>query len=113
MSIFDDPKIDCHNHVFDPARFPYQADTFYRPAGQEIATAHQFRQVMAAYGVRHALAVGPNSGYGTDNRCLIDAIAAGGGPLQGVAVVARDALTAEIAPPQSHGMICISLKSHS
>ncbi len=108
MSIFDDPKIDCHNHVFDPARFPYQADTFYRPAGQEIATAHQFRQVMAAYGVRHALAVGPNSGYGTDNRCLIDAIAAGGGRLKGVAVVARDASTAELASLKSQGIIGIA-----
>ena len=59
MSIFDEPKIDCHNHVFDPARFPYRADTPYRPAGQELATARQFREVMDAYGVCHALLVGP------------------------------------------------------
>jgi hypothetical protein len=25
LSIYDEPKIDCHNHVFDPARFPYAA----------------------------------------------------------------------------------------
>jgi hypothetical protein len=24
--------IDCHVHVFDPAHFPYAADTFYAPA---------------------------------------------------------------------------------
>jgi hypothetical protein len=68
MSIFDEPKIDCHNHVFDPAAFPYRPDTAYRPAGQEIGTALQFRHVMDCYGVRNALAVGPNSGYGTDSR---------------------------------------------
>ena len=75
MNIYDEPKIDCHNHVIDPARFPYAADTAYRPAGQEIGSAPYFMHVLDAYGVRHALLVGPNSGYGTDNRCLLDAIA--------------------------------------
>ena len=22
MNIYDEPKIDCHNHILDPARFP-------------------------------------------------------------------------------------------
>ena len=90
MSIFDEPKIDCHCHVFDPARFPYGADTFYRPAGQEIATAAQLIQVFDAYGVRHGLLVGPNSGYELDNRCMLDAIEHAGGRLKGIAVVAND-----------------------
>ena len=30
-AIFEEPKIDCHVHVFDPARFPYRADTHYAP----------------------------------------------------------------------------------
>ncbi len=38
---------------------------------------------MDAYGIRHALLVGPNSGYGLDNRCLLDAHRARAGPLQG------------------------------
>ena len=37
MSIIDEPKIDCHNHILDPARFSYQTNTPYRPAGHEIA----------------------------------------------------------------------------
>ena len=37
--IFAEPKIDCHVHVLDPARFPYGANTHYAPAGQEIGTA--------------------------------------------------------------------------
>ena len=39
MSLLSSPKIDCHNHVLDPARFPYADDASYKPAGQEIATA--------------------------------------------------------------------------
>ena len=62
MNIFDEPKIDCHNHLFDPARFPYHPDAPYAPVGQEVAPLEQFNQVMDAYGVRHALLVGPNSG---------------------------------------------------
>jgi predicted TIM-barrel fold metal-dependent hydrolase len=58
-----EPKIDCHVHVFDPERFPYADDTFYRPSGCEIGTASLLRHVMDAHGVRHALLVGPNSGY--------------------------------------------------
>lgn len=37
MSIHDDAKIDCHTHLFDPARFPYRADTPYAPAGLDQA----------------------------------------------------------------------------
>ncbi len=61
MSIFDEPKVDCHCHLFDPVRFPYRIDTPYRPAGQEIAFATQMEHVFEAYGVRHALLVQPNS----------------------------------------------------
>jgi predicted TIM-barrel fold metal-dependent hydrolase len=92
--IVDEPKVDCHVHVLDPARHPYRADTHYAPAGQEIGTAAQLAQVMAAYGTRHALLVGPNSGYGLDNRCMLDTVATGGGRYRGVAVVPND-ITAE------------------
>ena len=30
MNIYDEPKIDCHLHIFDPRRFPYAADAKYR-----------------------------------------------------------------------------------
>ena len=90
MTIYDEPKIDCHCHVFDPARFPYGEDSVYRPAGQEIGTAAQFTRVLDAYGVRHALLVGPNSGYEQDNRCMLDAIANGRGRFKGIAVVPND-----------------------
>lgn len=90
MSVFNDDKIDCHCHIFDPVRFPYRDDTLYRPEGQEIGTAAQFVQVLDAYGVKHALLVGPTSGYRTDNRCLLDAITRYEGRFRGIAVVEND-----------------------
>ena len=98
MSIYDEPKVDCHCHVLDPARFPYAPDVAYHPAGPELGPVAQYEQVMEAYGIRHALLVGPNSGYGQDNRCLLDALAHGAGRFKGIAVlpldIERDALLA-------------------
>ena len=106
--IFAEPKIDCHVHVLDPARFPYGANTHYRPAGQETGTADQLFAVMDAYGTRHALIVGPNSGYGLDNRCLLDALARSAGRCKGVAVVANDVGTAELEALRAGGIVGIA-----
>ena len=88
--------VDCHVHVFDPQRFPYRPDTFYAPAGQELGTPARLRTVLDAHGVQHALLVGPNSGYGDDNRCLLDALDAGGGRYRGMAVVDNATTRAEL-----------------
>ena len=90
-SIYSVPKVDCHCHILDPQGFAYAADVSYQPAGQETGSADYFEQVLDAYGVQHALLVGPNSGYGVDNRCLLAAIAASHGRFKGIAVVPHDA----------------------
>lgn len=108
MPPFHEPKIDCHVHVFDPARFPYRPDTPYAPSGHEIATADQFAHVRHAYGVRHALLVGPNSGYDTDNSCMLDAIAQAPEALKGIAVVRNDASTSMLAELQRQGVVGIA-----
>ena len=105
MSIFDEQKIDCHNHVFDPARFPYRADTAYRPGGQEIGTAKQFANVLDACGVQHALLVGPTSGYRTDNSCMLDAIANGQGRFKGIAVVDNNVSRSELLAMKEAGVV--------
>ena len=56
MSIFNEPKIDCHVHVLDPVIFPYGKDIEYKPSGPEIGTPSQLRQVMQTYGVSHCAA---------------------------------------------------------
>jgi predicted TIM-barrel fold metal-dependent hydrolase len=108
MSIFDEPKIDCHCHILDPARFPYGPDVAYRPSTQEVGTLAQYQQVMAAYGVRHALLVAPNSGYGLDNRCLLDAIAQSQGRFKGMAMVRNEASLDELRALKAAGVIGVA-----
>jgi predicted TIM-barrel fold metal-dependent hydrolase len=108
LRIFDEPKIDCHVHVLDPARFPYRADTHYAPMGQELGTPAQLARVMETYGTRHALLVGPNSGYGLDNRCMLDTIAHGNGRYKGIAVVGNDASLAALRDLQRAGVVGVA-----
>jgi predicted TIM-barrel fold metal-dependent hydrolase len=107
-SIYTTPKVDCHCHVLDPAGFAYASDVAYRPAGQETGSADYFAQVLNAYGVQHALLVGPNSGYGTDNRCLLSAIARGKGRFKGIAVVPHDASLEQLQELKAQGIVGIA-----
>jgi predicted TIM-barrel fold metal-dependent hydrolase len=105
MNIFEEPKVDCHAHVIDPANFPYGKDVAYRPSGQEVGTTAQFVEVMKCHGVRHALLVQPNSGYGSDNSCMLDAIKNGEGRFKGIAIVDLDADAATLRELRSRGVI--------
>ena len=107
----DEPRIDCHAHIFDPARFPYGADTFYRPLGHEIAPAAQLNNVMRVYGVSHALLVGPNSGYGFDNGCMLDAIALGERRFKGIAVVPNDIDHAALVSLKAQGVVGVAFNA--
>lgn len=109
MTSLHTPMIDCHVHIFDPDRFPYAADTWYQPSGGETGTAAQLGHVLDAHGVQHALIVGPNSGYGLDNRCLLDALARSQGRYKGVAVVRNDASRAELQELQAAGVVGVAM----
>ena len=111
MTVFDEAKIDTHCHVLDPARFPYGSDVIYRPAGQELGPVAQYLQVMDAYGIHHALLVGPNSGYGLDNRCLLDAIVQGQGRFKGIAVVRPDATRDELLRLREAGVVGVAFNA--
>ena len=52
------PAADCHFHVFDPARFPYQNGIIYTPHASQAGTADQLLAVFDAHGISHGLAVG-------------------------------------------------------
>jgi predicted TIM-barrel fold metal-dependent hydrolase len=106
-----EPRIDCHCHVIDPARFPYRADTRYSPTGQEIAPVEHLLRMMDLHGVTHALIVGTNSGYGEDLSPVLDAIARGAGRFKGVAVVANDIATADLARLKAGGMIGVAFNA--
>jgi predicted TIM-barrel fold metal-dependent hydrolase len=108
MSVLTEPKIDAHCHVLEPSRFPYGEHVSYRPAGQEMGSAKYFQEVMACYEVKHALLVGPNSGYGLDNRCLLDAIACAPDVFKGVAVVPNDISLDTLQHLQAQGVIGVA-----
>ena len=108
MTVFNEPKIDCHCHILDPVRFPYTPNTRYMPSGQEIATAAQMNQLFAAHGVRHALIVQPNSGYGEDNRCMLSAIAASAGRYKGIAVVPHCISIDALAGLKAQGVVGVA-----
>ena len=110
MAIAVEPVIDCHVHVLDPARFPY-ADTWYTPIAAETGTPAQLGHVLDAHGVHHALLVGPNSGYGVDNRCLLDTIARSAGRYKGIAVVRNDATLGELQDLQAAGVVGVAFNT--
>ena len=103
--------VDSHVHVFDPRRFPYQPDTFYAPAGQELGTPARLDTVLDAHGVGQALLVGPNSGYGNDNRCLLDTLATGQGRYRGMAVVAPNTSRAELVDLRAAGVVGVTFNA--
>lgn len=75
---------DCHVHVFDPARFPYAAERSYTPGTATVADLLAFEHGL---GMERMVLVQP-SGYGTDNRCLLDGLhRLGPHRARGVAVV--------------------------
>jgi predicted TIM-barrel fold metal-dependent hydrolase len=111
MSAFEERKIDCHVHILDPARFPYAPEVKYEPSGQEIGTAEQLAAVRNFYGVNHCLIVGPNSGYGNDNRCLLDTIRRHDGSYKGIAVVPNTCDRETLAALQATGIVGIAINA--
>jgi predicted TIM-barrel fold metal-dependent hydrolase len=109
MPIFSEAKIDCHAHVFDPVNFPYGKDIDYKPSGQELGTTAQLRQVMKTYGINHALLVQPNSGYGSDNACMLDAIEKGDGRFKGIAIVSLEADLNALKKLQAQGVVGVAI----
>ena len=111
VTIYDTPKIDCHNHLLDPAHFGYAPDAWYHPVANEQGTAHQLIDLFDAYGTRHALVVGPNSGYDTDNRCLLDLLERGNGRFKGVAVVENDTGRDELERLRDRGVVGTTMQA--
>jgi predicted TIM-barrel fold metal-dependent hydrolase len=104
-----DLGVDCHCHVFDPARFPYSADAAYRPPPHEAGTAAQLAAVLDAHALSHAVLVNPTSGYGYDNDCMIAALRASSGRFKGVARVRPDVDARTLAALRDAGVVGVRL----
>ncbi len=98
------PAADCHVHVIDHRRFPFAGGTGYTPRPDESGTVEELEACAAAHGVTHALLVQP-SGYGYDNRALVDALARGRGRWKGIAVASAAATEAGLRGLADAGVV--------
>lgn len=73
---------DCHHHIYDD-RFPSDPRAALRPPE---ATVAMYRRLREHLGLSRSVVVQPST-YGTDNRCLLDALTQLGDTARGVAVV--------------------------
>ena len=100
----DPPRYDCHAHVIDPARFPLVPSAGYQPTAEEAGPREAWLATLDANGMAGGLLVQP-SGYGFDNRALLDAIAAAPHRLRGIAVVPSDIGDAELDALGERGVV--------
>jgi predicted TIM-barrel fold metal-dependent hydrolase len=73
---------DCHPHIYD-SRFPCSPKAVLKPGD---ATVAEYRALQKRLGTTRNVVVQPSS-YGTDNRCLLDALSQFGPTARGIAVV--------------------------
>jgi predicted TIM-barrel fold metal-dependent hydrolase len=85
--------VDCHNHVMGARdKYPYAAERTYTPPEAPVAALKALR---AQIGTARNVLVTP-SVYGTDNRCMVDALGELGGTARGIAVLPLDVSDAEL-----------------
>jgi predicted TIM-barrel fold metal-dependent hydrolase len=85
--------VDCHNHIMGPRdKYPYAEERTYTPPEASVADLKALR---ARIGTARNVLVTP-SVYGTDNRCLMDALAELAGTARGIAVLPLDVSDAEL-----------------
>jgi D-galactarolactone isomerase len=84
---------DCHIHVYGPRDAYPLAPT--SPFDPPLATPADYRNVMRNLGTERVVLV-QAAGYGTDNRCMVDALDAFGPIARGVATVTSQTSDAEL-----------------
>jgi len=90
---------DCHHHIYD-SRFPIAPQAVLKPAE---ATVAEYRLLQQRLGTTRNVAVQPST-YGTDNRCLLDALGQFGPAARGIAVVDTSVTDSELHRLQAAGV---------
>lgn len=90
---------DTHAHVFEAARYPYQATRAYTPPDNGVA---QLLGLHDALGLSRGVVV-QASVHGTDNRAVLDAAAAHPDRLRAIVSVTEGVTEAEIAAMHAKG----------
>lgn len=97
---------DAHVHVFGPAeRYPRVAKPHYTLPDGNLA---QLQRALGVLGLERFVIVQP-SFYGTDNRCLLDALQAAGPSARGVAMVEETVADEELALLHQRGVRALRL----
>jgi predicted TIM-barrel fold metal-dependent hydrolase len=81
------PAVDSHAHAFDLSRQGWGGDRGFDIQPNELGTAPQFLHMLASHGFTHGVLINPLGGYGANNTYMLEAIAASGGRLKGVALL--------------------------
>jgi 2-pyrone-4,6-dicarboxylate lactonase len=93
--------IDCHVHIIGPqAKYPMVANRTYTPPEASVAQLLALRKKL---GIARNVLVQP-SFYGTDNSCMLDALAQLGDTARGVAVVAPTISDADLKAMDAKGV---------
>ncbi|WP_249675395.1 amidohydrolase family protein [Pseudomonas abieticivorans] len=90
---------DCHHHIYDN-RFPFVPGARLTPAH---ATVADYRVLQRRLGTTRNVIVTP-SAYGTDNACLLDALAQMGHSARGIAVIDPSISDAALADMHARGV---------
>ncbi len=96
--------VDTHLHVIDPARYPLPATpTGYRPQPDDVADAAMLLRTLDDAGVNAAVLV-QASGWGDDNRWVVETCALRPGLLRGMIGVAPGRPAPDLARPDIAGL---------
>ncbi|MFM9278848.1 amidohydrolase family protein [Paenibacillus jiagnxiensis] len=95
-----DHACDCHHHIYDPLRFPYNPED---KRGQPSSTVQYYRKLQTRLGTTRNVIVTP-SAYGTDNRCTLDALLQMGSNSRAVVVVDSSVTEAELSNMHDFGV---------
>jgi len=90
---------DCHVHIYEDG-YPLAAGATFKPPHSPVSA---YREVQRALGLERAVLVQP-TGYGFDNRCLLDALQQLGAGARGVACVPADVSDDELQRLHSAGV---------
>ncbi|MES2564596.1 MAG: amidohydrolase family protein [Pseudomonadota bacterium] len=98
--------VDSHAHVFCDNSYAFSPDTLYQPHPSQMGTAKKFRQVLDFHGFTHGLLVGAGP-YGSDNRCMLNAISESNGHFKGVGLVKPTISERDLASLKEQGVVGI------
>jgi predicted TIM-barrel fold metal-dependent hydrolase len=97
---------DCHSHIIGPYdSYPMVESRVYTPP---TASVSELLKLHKDLGIDRSVLIQP-SFYGTDNRCLLDALLEIGSSCRGVAAIAPDATESELDNLSRSGIVGIRI----